>query len=78
MKSFVVEIGTDSEIGGSIVTGRNGTHKLAAIRMERHSYGALSIDGMGRSGKVLNAGFYLTPDDADNFLRGLKDAGIIT
>ncbi len=77
MKPFIVKTQTDSRIGGSIVTGRNGTHSLAAICIERYPSGALVIDGIGRSGKTLNAGFFLTENDADNFLRGLKDAGII-
>ena len=78
MKPFVIQVKTDSSCGGSLVTGRNGVHNLAAIRIERYPAGGMMIDGIGRSGKILNAGFYLTPSDADNFLRGLKDAGIIT
>ena len=78
MKPLVIEIQTDSGIGGSFVTGRNGTHNLAAIRIEWYPAGGMVIDGIGRSGKILNAGFYLTTHDADNLLRGLKDAGIIT
>ena len=78
MESFEIEIGTDSGDGGSIVTGRNGTHHLAAIRIERSpTFGSMLIEGIGRSGKTLNAGFYLTPHDTDNLLKGLKDAGII-
>lgn len=78
MKPFVIKIKTNSRIDGSLITGRNGTHNLAAIRIERYLSGSMAIDGVGRSGKTLNAGFYLTQHDADKFLRGLKDAGIIT
>jgi hypothetical protein len=77
MKPFVIEVGTNFAAWGSTVTGRNGTHNLAAIYIERHPSGNMVIGGIGKSGRTLNAGFFLAKHDADNFLRELKNAGII-
>lgn len=48
----------------SLVVGRNGTHKLAAIEIWQGSNGKLFIDGIGVSGKTLNAGFVIDKDAA--------------
>lgn len=52
-----VQVQTNPE--ESLVTGRNGTHKLARIDVWKGHAGKLFIEGIGRRGKVLNAGFLI-------------------
>jgi len=55
------------------VVGRDGTHKLAGIRIWRSAGGSVCIDGIGISGEVLNARFCLSPLSAKNFLQDIKE-----
>lgn len=57
-----ITIGTDP--ASSLVTGRNGTFPLAALNIWYGSRGQMFIDGVGRSGKVLRAGFMIDHDAA--------------
>lgn len=65
-----VEQKTDDE--HSIVTGRNGIHRLAAINLWFGSRGELFIDGIGRSGKTLNAGFMIDANAAKELITKIK------
>lgn len=56
----------------SIVTGCNGTHRLAAIKLWIGSRGELFIDGIGRSGKTLNAGFMIDAEATKPLLMQIK------
>lgn len=46
----------------SLIVGRNGTHKLHSINVWLGGNGKLFIDGIGKTGSVLNAGFALDYD----------------
>lgn len=56
----------------SLVVGRNGTHKLAAIEIWEGSNGTLFIDGFGVSGKCLNAGFMIDKTSAKKIYKALN------
>ena len=56
----------------SIVVGRNGTHRLAEVRLWQGADGMLFIDGIGRRGHTLHAGFYIDPVAAIELLEKLK------
>ena len=58
---------------GSMVTGRNGTHKLAKIDWWVTRDGSLFIDGIGISGRRLNAGFFIDAESAEKFITALKE-----
>lgn len=66
-----IDVETRTNPDESIVTGRNGTHKLAGIKFYQYGDGKLGIDAIGVSGKTLNAGFYLDHVSAENFLKNL-------
>ena len=68
IKNVTIETNPDE----SLVTGRNGTHKLAAIDIWWDGRGMLFIDGIGRSGKILNAGFIVDSAAAKKLLTELK------
>ena len=68
---MLIDITTKTNPGQSIVTGRNGTRRLAAIRFSQYGNGSLNIEGVGVSGKTLNAGFYLDNISANKFLKDL-------
>lgn len=68
---MLIDVTTKTNPGPSIVTGRNGTHNLAEIRFYQYADGKLGIDGIGVSGRTLNAGFYLDHISADRFLKDL-------
>lgn len=72
MSNRIFKIVTVTNPDESIVTGRNGTHKLAGISIWRSTNGSIGIDGIGRSGTVLNAGFYLDKQSAMSFFADLK------
>ena len=56
----------------SLVTGRNGTMKLAGIRIWQGTKGTLFIDAISRKGHVLNAGFMIDAKSAEKLLAQLK------
>ena len=57
-----ITIGTDPAT--SLATGRNGTFPLVALHIWYGSRGEMFIDGIGRSGKTLKAGFMIDHDAA--------------
>ena len=57
----------------SVVTGENGTYKLAKVDWWVTRNGGLFIDGIGVSGKRLNAGFFLDAESAEKFITALKE-----
>ncbi len=65
-----MRVETDSK--QSLVVGRNGTHKLAAIEIWEGSNGVLFIDGFGVSGKCLNAGFVIDKESAKKIYKALN------
>ncbi len=65
-----MRVETDSE--QSLVVGRNGTHKLAAIEIWEGSNGVLFVDGFGVSGKCLNAGFVIDKTSAKKIYKTLN------
>lgn len=52
----------------SLVTGRNGVFPIIEVRIWEGDNGKLFIDGIGRSGKVLNAGFVIDAEAAKKLL----------
>jgi len=67
------EFKTATNPQGSMVTGRNGTHKLAKIDWWVTRDGSLFIDGIGISGRRLNAGFFIDAESAEKFITALKE-----
>ena len=65
-----MRVETDSN--QSLVVGRNGTHKLAAIEIWEGSNGTLFIDGFGVSGRCLNAGFVIDKNSARKIYKALN------
>lgn len=65
-----MRIETNSE--QSLVVGRNGIHKLAAIEIWEGSNGVLFIDGFGVSGRCLNAGFIIDKASAKKVYKAIN------
>ena len=57
----------------SVITGRNGTHLMTAVHIWKGSDGMLFIDGIGRSGKTLNAGLVIDADAAKVLLAEITE-----
>ena len=70
-KGYKFQTVTDPQ--GSMVTGRNGTHKLAKMDWWVTQNGELFIDGIGVPGKRLNAGFFLDAESAEKFITALEE-----
>ena len=60
----------------SLVVGRNGTHRLSEVQLWHGSDGMLYIDGIGRAGKTLNAGFYIDPEAALVLLEKIRSCEV--
>jgi len=57
----------------SLIVGRNGTHRMKAVEIWWGSTGTLFIDGIGRSGKILNAGLIIDTESAEKLLAQLRE-----
>ena len=66
-----MDITQDTNITESLVTGRNGHHKLKAIRIWSGA-GKVYIDGIGKTGTTLNAGFIIDQVSYAKLLEGLN------
>jgi len=67
-----IEICQNTDKNRSLVVGRNGTHQLCQVRIWTGTNGTLFIDGIGRRGTVLNAGFIIDVDARIKLLTKLK------
>ena len=58
----------------SLVVTRSGDRMLSAIELWRGVNGKLFIDGIGRSGRTLRAGFVIDKDSAAELLTAIYES----